>query len=65
MKNKTKIVIKDGYFSIESVGHAPSGKVCAAISMAMQMAVLGIKSLAAKYPNELEIEIDADPKKLL
>lgn len=42
-------------------GYAPHGQdiVCAAVSAILQTAVLGLESIAATYPNCVEVNIDS------
>lgn len=64
---KVHAKMQSGDILIECKGHAdyaPHGQdiVCAAVSVIMQTALLGLESLAATYPNHVEIiDIEEGP----
>lgn len=62
---KVNCLVKSGTFVIDVEGHANNSKICTAITMIMQLALIGLKKLAAKYPEHVEVNVNCDNEKLL
>lgn len=62
---KVNVFIRDGTFILDVEGHANNPKICTAITMTMQLALIGLKKLAAKYPEHIEVNVNCDNEKLL
>ncbi|HOV27497.1 MAG TPA: hypothetical protein PK566_14225 [Pseudobacteroides sp.] len=40
---KVNVLVKEGTFVIDTEGHAANGKICTAITMIMQLALIGLQ----------------------
>ena len=56
---KARVVIRDGYYGIQMIGHGNSEN-CAAASMMMAAAALGLRDLAKQSPRDVDFEADVD-----
>ena len=62
---KVNCLVKNGTFVIDVEGHANNSKICTAVTMIMQLALIGLKKLAAKYPEHVKVNVNCDNEKLL